>query len=147
MFDMSQLKARYERLNGLRPADSAYLRGLESDLGISLPGDFLSAAEFFDGSGIAVLPLHAIASSPALNVMSETRRLRRSIGLPENFLVLGEPSESLLVLDCGDGHVIWCDALDAPRLGKQSLAREPETWTTYGDFLAYLLEEEENDRA
>jgi hypothetical protein len=147
MFDMNQLKARYERLNGLRPADSDYLRGLESGLGISLPDDFLSAAEFFDGSGIAVLPLHAIASSPALNVVSETRRLRRSIGLPDDFLVLGEPSESLLVLDCGGGGVIWCDALDAPRLGKQPLAREPETWASYGDFLAYLLEEEENDRA
>lgn len=147
MSDMNQLKDRYERLYGLRPAEGAYLRDLESDLGVSLPHDFLSAAEFFDGSGVAALPLHAIARIPATNVLSETKRLRVSIGLPEKFLVLGEPSESLLVLDCRDGRVIWCDALDAPRLGKQPLARDPETWATYGDFLAYLLDEEESDSA
>jgi SMI1-KNR4 cell-wall len=147
MSDMNQLKSQYERLNGLRPAEAAYLRSLESDLGVSLPRDFLSATEFFDGSGVAVLPLHAIARNPAINVLSETKRLRASIGLPEKFLVLGEPSESLLVLDCSDGRVIWCDAIDAPRLGKEPLARDPETWAAYSDFLAYLLDEEENDRA
>lgn len=147
MSDMNQLQGMYERLNGLRPADGAYLRSLEGDLGVSLPQEFLAATEFFDGSGIAVLPLHSIARNPAMNVLSETKRLRASIGLPDQFLVLGEPSESLLVLDCSNGQVIWCDAVDAPKLGKEPLAREPETWASYGDFLAYLLDEEENDRA
>ncbi|RMH87351.1 hypothetical protein EBB59_13180 [Lysobacter pythonis] len=146
MFEINQLQSIYERLNGLRPADESYLRSLEDELGISLPQDFLSAAEFFDGSGIAVLPLHAIAWSPAMNVLNETKRLRGSVGLPEKFLVLGEPSESLLVLDCSNGQVIWCDAVDASRLGKEPLAREPENWDSYGDFLAYLLGEEEGDR-
>jgi hypothetical protein len=146
MSDMNSLRGRYERLNGLRPVDQAYLRSLERELDVSLPQDFLSVAEFFDGSGVAVLPLHAVAWNPAMNVLNETKRLRASIGLPENYLVLGEPSESLLVLDCGDGHVVWCDAVDAPRLGKGTLTREPETWNTYGDFLAYLLDEEEADR-
>ncbi|MDR2155778.1 MAG: hypothetical protein LBE78_12285 [Burkholderiaceae bacterium] len=143
---MDQLKIRYEKLNGLHPAEENYLCELESDLNLSLPHDFLSATKFFDGSGIAVLPLHAIACEPATNVLSETKRLRDSIGLPEKFLVLGEPPESLLVLDCSDGRVIWCDAIDAPRLGKEPLAREPETWRAFSDFFTYLLDEEENDR-
>lgn len=82
-----------------------------------------------------------------MNVLAETKRLRASIGLPDEFLVLGEPSESLLMLNCSDGQVIWCDAVDAPRLGKEPLACEPETWGSYGDFLANLLDEEESDRA
>ncbi|UJB64052.1 SMI1/KNR4 family protein [Acidovorax sp. YS12] len=146
MFDVNHLKQLYEKLNGLRPVSGVYLRELEQELPISLPQDFLLAAEFFNGSGIAVMPLHAIAHSPKTNVLSETRRLRESIGLPENFLVLGEPPESLLVLDCSNGEVVWCDAIDAPKLGKGELINKPEVWKSYGDFLAYLANEEENDR-
>lgn len=44
----------------MRPADKSYLQKAEAELGISLPADFWAATDFFDGSGFAVLPLHAM---------------------------------------------------------------------------------------
>lgn len=116
---------------------------LESALDISLPESFRAAASFFDGSGIESMNLHALARDPSSNVLAETLRLRKSIELPHNYIVLGEPPESFLVLDCNDGAVIWCDATDAPRLGKEMLVRPADTWATFGDFLNAQLAEEE----
>lgn len=147
MSDIKELQDKYLRVYGHHPVDEAYLRSLESDLGVTLPHDFLLATKFFDGSGIVVQPLHAMALNPVLNVLSETVRLRSRIDLPQRFLVLGEPPESLLVLDCSSGQVIWCDAFDAPNLCKGALRGDPQIWASYGDFLAYLLHEEEGDRS
>ncbi len=88
------------------------------------------------------MPLHALYHDGALNVIAETQRLRRGIDLPGQFLVLGEPPASLLLLDCVSGQVIWCDAIDAERVGKTPLLTPPDIWKSYGHFLAYLLEEE-----
>ena len=72
--------------------------------------DFLATTDFFDGSGLFILPLHAIASQPAINVLSETKRLRVRIGLPNNLLRLGDPAKSL-VLDCGrrKSYLVRCN--------------------------------------
>lgn len=145
MSDVVKVRARYERLFGVRPVEGSYLQQMEAELSVSLPESFLLATTFLDGSGFSVLPFHAVARIPATNVLSETKRLRASIGLPDKFLVLGEPPESLLVLDCSNDKVLWCDAVDAPRLGKEQLTGEPKTWATFFDFLCYVLDEEEED--
>jgi hypothetical protein len=119
---------------------------MEGELGVALPRAFVAVLGFFNGSGIAVLPLHAIASNPATNVISETLRLRVQIGLPQQFVVLGEPPESILLLDCEEGGVVWCDAIDAPRLGKEPLRVTPKRWVDFFAFVAHLLDEEEADR-
>jgi hypothetical protein len=80
-------------------------------------------------------------------VLAETQRLRRAIGLPNQFVVLGEPPESLLVLNCESGEVLWCDAIDAERLGREPLLKRPDTWPHFADFLEYLLNEEEREQA
>jgi hypothetical protein len=146
MADMDLIRERYVRLNGKHSAEKSYLRKVETDLGVSLPDSFLAAAAFFDGTGIRVLPLYAVARKPMANVLDETKRLRSTIGLPANFVVLGEPPESLLVLDCNSGKVFWCDATDARGLQNLSFVREPEVWADFGDFLAHLVSEEEEDR-
>jgi hypothetical protein len=146
MANVQNLRERYVRLNGARPASQAYAKQLESELGVTLPSEFTQVLAFFDGSGFAVLPLHAIAPHPATNALTETKRLRTRVALPEQFVVLGEPPESMLLLDCADGSVLWCDAADVPQIGKQPLKREPDKWDTYLDFFEYMLDEEEADR-
>ncbi|NWB95770.1 hypothetical protein HX882_07715 [Pseudomonas gingeri] len=147
MANLNDIQTRYEVLNGVRPVDGEYLRQLQVALKILLPDDFIQASCFFDGSGVAVLPVHAIDWQPEMNVFSETTRLREKISLPNHFLVLGEPPASLLVMDCNEGGaVIWCDATDAPRLGKERLMSPPKVWRNYTEFLEYLIDEEELDR-
>lgn len=62
--------------------------------------------------------------------------------------MLGEPAEGLIVMDCNSqlGQVLWCDAIDVNRIGKESLMTAPEVWGSYLDFVEYLVSEEESDR-
>lgn len=139
---MSDVRSRYEACAGPNPIAPDFLRKLERELGVSLPASFLAAAAYFDGRGIVALPLHPMADIPA-NVLDETLRLRRAINLPNRFIVLGEPPESLLVLDCIDGTVIWCDATDATGLGEGRFSQKPHVWTQFSDFLEFLLDEQD----
>lgn len=140
---MIDLRARYEKCFGARRADPAYLRQLADDLGISLPAEFLSTTEFFDGSGFLAIPMFAIGRQSSPNVLQETKRIRHAISLPEFFLVLAEPPESLIVLDCQSGGVTWCSASDAPRLGRSPLLDKSDVWPSFSAFFAFLLDEED----
>lgn len=75
------------------------------------------------------------------NVLSETKRLRATVNLLGNFIVLGEPAENLIVMDCNSeaGQVLWCDAIDVHRLGKEALMTAPEVWNSYLEFVEYLV--------
>ena len=90
-------------------------------------------------------------SGPATNVVEETLRLRSAINLPQRFVVLSEPPNSLVVLDCkcratNAPTVIWCAAHDVERFGDLTAMSNPETWPTYAEFFSYLLDEEEEER-
>src|SRR5580693_5878291 len=148
MIDIGTLKSRYIAMNGVRPIPSKVLTAITSDLGLQLPLDFLDIGKFLDGSGINVIPLYSLAgNAPTMNPMSETLRLRNVIGLPSNWLVLGEPPESLLLMDCAAaGRVIWIDSIDAKRIASQSFTNQPTSWNSFGEFFEYLLDEEEVDR-
>jgi len=148
MIDMETLRSRYVALNGARPIPNNVLAAITSDLALQLPPDFLAIGEFFDGSGINVIALHSLAgNAPTMNPIHETLRLRKAIGLPPNWLVLGEPPESLLLMDCATGgEVIWIDAIDAQRIVSQSFETPPTTWESFSEFFEYLLNEEEADR-
>ncbi|HWW71516.1 MAG TPA: SMI1/KNR4 family protein [Duganella sp.] len=148
MIDIAELKNRYVAMNGARPIPSNVLTAITSDLGLQLPLDFLEIGKVFDGSGINVISLHSLAgNAPTMNPIHETLRLRKAIGLPSNWLVLGEPPESLLLMDCtADGQVIWIDAIDAKRIASQSFSTQPTGWNSFGEFFEYLLDEEEADR-
>lgn len=148
MPDLEVLKRRYLAMNDARPIPANVLDEITSELGLQLPDDFHKIGMFFDGGGIHVMALHSLAgNSPKLNPVSETLRLRSAIGLPPNWLVLGEPPESLLLMDCAaGGRVIWIDATDVKRIGSQSLLRQPDSWNSFAEFFEYLLDEEEEDR-
>jgi len=148
MSSLEKVKSRFESLNGIRAVDPDFIENLEHELKISLPTSFKLVGEFFDGSGIYVLPLHQIGWESPTNVLSETKRLRSSGQLLPNYLVLGEPTEGLIVMDCNSqlGQVLWCDAIDVNRLGRDVLMTAPEVWGSYLDFVEYLLSEEESDR-
>ncbi len=148
MLYIGTLRNRYIAMNGARPIPSNVLASITSELGLELPADFLEIGKFFDGSGINVIPLYSLAgNAPTMNPIHETLRLRNSIGLPPNWLVLGEPPESLLLMDCTEGgNVLWIDAIDAQRIASQSFAKQPDSWSSFGDFFEYLLDEEEADR-
>jgi hypothetical protein len=148
MVDIQSLRKRYVALNGERPAQEILISKIVTELGLTLPHDFLEISRFFDGSGINVLPLFSLSgTSPKLNPVNETLRLRQAVNLPVQWLVLGEPPESLLLMDCAsDGRVIWIDAIDVGRIIDEDFKGEPTTWNSFSDFFEYLLDEEEEDR-
>ena len=139
---MSSLQSRYQALAGSNRISPTSLRRLETELGVSLPGSFGAVAAFFDGTGVHLPPLHAMGDAPT-NVLTETQRLREAVELPKRFLVLAEPAESLIVLDCDGGQVIWCDAFDVPRLEGGHFRGRPDIWAQFSDFVEYLVEGEE----
>jgi hypothetical protein len=66
-------------------------------------------------------------------------------------LILAEPPESLIVLDCeskthGTPAVIWCDAQEVRRLNDVTTLSKPGVWQSYMDFFKHLLKEEETER-
>lgn len=148
MSNIDELRSRYLALNGPRPASTSLLIEIETTLGVQLPTEFRRICDFFDGSGLNVVSLFSLAgNAPKLNPLQETLRFRTAIGLPSNWLALGEPPESLIVMDCSNaGKVLWLDAIDAGRISSQGFARQPDSWASFADFFAFLLDEEEADR-
>jgi hypothetical protein len=146
--DLDVLRRRYARLNGERATQPMALSRLESRLEVALPADFRRIAEFFNGSGINTLPLYSIdIDDGTWSVVEETLRLRAAIALPKVFVVLAEPPESLIVMNCAKGgSVLWIDATDAGRLATGEALRNPDEWPCFADFFAHVLEEEELDR-
>jgi hypothetical protein len=135
-------------LNGERGTQAAVLSQIESRLGLALPADFRRIAEFFDGSGINTLPLYSIdAGGDSWSIVEQTLRLRTAISLPKPFVVLAEPPESLIVMNCAEGgRVLWIDASDAGRLATSDTLRKPDEWPSFAEFFAHLLDEEDLDR-
>lgn len=150
--DFDDLARRYRRLFGAEPGASGNVGRVERALGVKLPEDFARIAAFYGGGMLGGKSHHAIDSEgPANNIVHETLRLRRTVGLPRHIVALAEPAESLIVMetqrDPGDSvRVIWCDASDAKRLVDVSSLRSPTIWPDYGTFFAQLLKEEEEER-
>lgn len=129
-------------------ASESTLSELEQLLGVSLPDSFRSVSLFFDGGVLGGVELYRVRTDAnEVNVYSETVRLRRAIGLPEKFIVLGEPPAALLVLDCSDGTVVYCDATDAELLGSDIGLWDPDTWGSYQYFIENLAILEDEERA
>jgi hypothetical protein len=149
MVDIESLRKRYVALNGTRPTPASALSKMEALAGLPLPPDFRAIAAFFDGDGLYVMPMFSFNDAvSAVNPVDETARLRASIGLPDNWLVLGEPPASLLIMDCAaHGRVVWLDAVDASRIGSGRFMGKPDVWDSFSDFFAAMLDEEEEERA
>lgn len=148
MADIDELRSRYVALNGTCPASVQLLDDIESELQVDLPAEFRQVCKFFDGGGIDVIPLFSLAgNAPRLNPLHETLRLRAAVRLPSNLLVLAEPPESLILMNCSDGgRVLWIDAIDVERIATEQFSRDPESWVSFSDFFSHLLDEEEAER-
>ncbi|RMR08293.1 hypothetical protein ALP94_00655 [Pseudomonas savastanoi pv. glycinea] len=141
------MKERYLSLYKADTSSAEDIRGAENSLGVRLPEDFKEIATFYTGGFLGGISHHAMFSATnPLNIVSETLRLRKSINLGMEYIVLAEPSESLIVMNvCKSPVVIWCDANDAEHLGTGEFSTPPDCWENYASFFSYLLEREESE--
>ena len=147
MLNIKDLEKRYIELYGKEPCSEMALKEIEDKLDIELPSDFKEIACFYSGGLLGGVSHHEIASAGcATNILNETMRLRESIRLDNHFVVLAEPSESIIVLNVSEvPAVIWCDAVDAININSASYNNQPDTWESYSEFFSYLLSEEEDE--
>jgi SUKH superfamily protein len=142
------LKERYFSIFGEDGVPQNGIDDIEKELNIQLPEDFKQIASFYSGGLVGDCSLHEIAKEGvATNIVQETLRLRVSINLPSQFVVLAEPPESLILLDTSRGRneVLWCDATDVHNLASYDFIAKPDTWSTYSEFFeSILVDEEEN---
>lgn len=149
MANIQDLKDRYINLYPSDGIDKSVIKRIEDILKIRLPEDLCQIAEFYSGGllgGISSFSFAYEGISP--NIVDETLRLRNAIKLPSRFIVLAEPPESLIVMDTENmPSIIWCDAMDAEKIGNMLFAIESQTWGTYIEFFTKLLEDEEEEQA
>ncbi|MTI95553.1 MAG: SMI1/KNR4 family protein [Firmicutes bacterium] len=139
-----ELKSRYLNYYPHDGVSEKDIKEIEAILGVKLPNDFSAIALFYSGGfigGISVLSFSRRDSSQ--NIIDETIRLRDTIKLPERFIVLAEPPESLIVLDTeNQPSIIWCDAVEVSRLKDMRFISKPDVWNSFSDFFAKLLKDE-----
>lgn len=145
--EIMKMKRRYEALYPHDGIDNKALLEIERKLAITLPKSFCAIATFFSGGSLGNISNHSFASvNNSLNIIDETIRLRKTLNLPMNVIVLAEPPESLIVLDTKNiPSVIWFDALDISRIEEKSFITKPDEWDSYADYFKELLEEEEDN--
>lgn len=144
---MNELKERYLSLYKADTSSAEDISWVENTLSVRLPDDFKAISTFYTGGFLGGISHHAMFSATnPLNIVSETLRLRKSINLGTEYIVLAEPAESLIVLNvCKSPAVIWCDANDAEHLGTGELSTPPDCWENYASFFSYLLEREASE--
>jgi hypothetical protein len=151
--NIDELQRRYFALFGTEPVAEKVIDEIEARLGIKLPFDLKQIAAFYRGGFLGGKSHHAISYfGPATNIVDETLRLRKVIGLPQRLIALAEPAASLVVLETKNDEkqetpVIWCDATDANNLEKLEVLNKPQVWPSYAAFFSYLLDEEEEERS
>lgn len=147
MTDVADLKQKYIALYGTEGCTAEELLRIEAALDVQLPDDFKMISEFYNGGFLGGISHHEIAThGEATNIVQETLRIRKAIGLNKAFIVLAEPSGSLIVLDVrGNPSVIWCDAVEADGLKVMGFVNEPNVWESYASFFFYMLSQENEE--
>jgi len=143
-----EAKEKYVSFYMVEPCSPASILDIEENLIIGLPEDFKSISKFYSGGLLGGISHFSIGSGDdEFNVVSETLRLRRAIGLSNEYVALAEPAGSLIVLNVLHAPaVLWCDALDVGSLGAAGFSNFVDTWNTYEDFFLYLLQQEALER-
>lgn len=147
MVNIDRLKEKYTEIYGVEACPVEALNFLEKELGLKVPDDFKEISRFYSGGLLGGISHYEIAGSEvATSIVQETLRLRGAIGLNKEYIVLAEPSESLIVLNVsGVPAVIWCDAIDAININSKSFETQPDCWDSYAEFFSYLLDREETE--
>lgn len=144
MKDINKLRDRYILLFGeIDGVSTEDLNKIESELQLSLPTDFKEIASFCDGR----IGLHSFLFSDPTNIIEETLRIRKAVGIPNNFVILAEDSISVFVMDTQKKpSVIWLDSIEISQLDNPSSLSNPDIWNDFSDFFEYLLNKEEEER-
>ena len=151
----NDLKKRYLKLHPSKGLNTKQVQAFKNKLSITLPDDVKNILDFYDGYyGLAYLSMYSFdQSGVGWNICDETLRLRQSINLPKNLIVLAEPDESIILMEITNGSevtskVYWLGAGDAYNLAESKpLEDNPMIFKTFTDFFSYLLDEEEKRRA
>jgi len=148
MLDINGLEVRYAKIHGGEGCQPDVLLSIEKLLGVKLPSDFVAIAKFYSGGLLGGISHHDVGiDGDATNIVRETFRLRQAVDLTPEFIVLAEPSESLIVLHiCGEPAVIWCDSVDAMNISLMAYENPPNYWFSYASFFSHLLDQEELER-
>jgi hypothetical protein len=150
----NSLKVRYLNLYPIKGLSNKQIQEIENRLSVLLPDDLKAVLDFYDGYySLAYISLYSFDQSlPGWNVCDETLKLRKSINLPENLIVLAEPDESIILMEITNepeamSKVYWLGTGDAYNLAKgKPLEDNPTIFQTFTDFFSYLLDEEEKRR-
>lgn len=144
MKDINKLKDRYILLfNEIDGVSTEDLNKIESELQINLPNDFKEIASFCNGG----IDLHSFSTDNPINLIGETLRIRKSVGIPHRFVILAEHDMSIFVMDTQNKpSILWIDSIEITKLEKQDFISRPDTWNDFSDFFEYLLDEEEEER-
>lgn len=147
MVDITNLRKRFLSLMKQDGINEIQLEEIEKTLNIILPRDFKEIASFFSGGSLGVVDNYSFVKAyEGGNIIDETLKLRKSINLSPNFIVLAEPAESIIVMDLkGKPSIIWCDATDVSNLEKKTFYNEPNVWEGYSEYFDELLSDEEED--
>jgi len=145
MTDIVGLKGKYIELYGVEGCSTKELAKIEDALNVQLSHDFKKISEFYSGGFFGGISHHEIAiRGEAANIVQETLRIREAAGLNNEFIVLAEPSGSIIVLDVrGKSSVIWCDAVEVDCLNTMEFITKPDIRESYASFFLHLLNQED----
>ena len=148
MGNINELRARYENLLPVDGIKEGKINEIQTSLNVCLPKDFCEIASFYSGGLLGGISIYSFENADNdMNIVGETLRLRSSIKLPLRFVVLAEPTESLIVMDTlNTPSIIWCDAVEVLKLDDKSFLSEPDQWDTFTEFFIQLLEDEEDEQ-
>jgi len=148
------MKKRYLKLYPERDTGLNVIQEISKRLGVCLSSDFIEISRYFDG----YYPLGNISlfsfdyEGNYSNITDETIRLRKSVKLPNKYVVLYESEVSFIVFETNSdatlkARVIDCSLEDAYNLaGGKELENNPIVYKSFSDFFEYLISEEEEKR-
>ncbi|MEK4424999.1 SMI1/KNR4 family protein [Solibacillus sp. FSL K6-1523] len=143
MNDINELRNKYlslyDEVDGISKES---LDKIEHELQIKLPNDFCEISSFYSGEDI-----HSFLFTDPTNIIGETVRIRKTVGLPHRFVVLAEHDMSVIVMDTENKpSIIWIDSIEITKLDEQDFISKPDVWNDFSDFFSFLLDEEEEER-
>lgn len=146
MLDIMELKKRYLNLAKEYGINSQEIENIENILEVTLPDDFKQISRFFSGGCLGVVDHYSFNQGNWNNIIDETKRLRATVNLSQNFIVLAEPPESIIVMNLENKpSIIWCNSTDIYNLDTKSYTSNPTVWRDYSDFFSTLLSDEEDE--
>ena len=143
MKDINEIKLKYLEIfpdDGLIEKE---IEIIEESLKVNLPNDFRIISQFFSGGNLGIIDFFDFKRNNPLNIIDETIRLRETLHLPNQFIILAEPSESIVILDLYKRpSIIWCDAVEINKINERDFDNPPDVWECFSDLFYDMLMEE-----